>query len=307
MKQKPYRFFLYILLELAGILVIILPCKVSIFLGSFIGNLTYTILPKYSKITLNNLRSVFAGEKDEREIRQIARDVFRNLGRTAAECLSLRKFNRENVKQLMREEDYRPLKEILSKGKGIIVVASHYGNWEMSSIGAVAFGLNATVIARRIYYPPYNRFLVSLREDKGVKILYRDDKNVLRKSLNILKSNEVLGVVPDQDIDSVNGVFVNFLGKPAYTPTGPVIMAMLSEAPIVPAFMMRKNGRLRLFVEEPIYVKRSSDKKQDIIKYTQKWSDVVEKHIRMYPSQWVWMHKRWKTSPHSRTHLSTSY
>lgn len=297
MKRKPYRFFLYILLELAGIIPIILPYKVSVFLGGFIGSSVYTILPKYRKITLDNLRSAFAGQKDEGEIRRITRDVFRNLGRTAAECLSLRKFNRETVKRLVREEDYRPLKEILSKGKGIIVLGSHYGNWEMSSIGGVACGLDVTVIARRIYYPPYNKFLVSLREDKGVKTLYRDEKNVLRKSLNVLKSNNILGVVPDQDVDSVDGVFVNFFGKPAYTPIGPVIMAMLSGAPIVPTFMVRKDGRLRLFVEEPIYVEDKGNRKQDIIKYTQKCSDVVEKYIRKYPSQWVWMHKRWKTRP----------
>ena len=300
MKRKPYRFLLYILLELVGLIIVILPYRISIFLGGFFGGLTYIILPKYRDITLHNLRSVFAGEKSEGELRRIAREVFCNLGRTAAECLSLRKFTRETVKRLMREEDYRPLKEILSKGKGVVIIGSHFGNWEMSSVGGVAFGLDVTVIARRIYYPPYNKFLVSLRENKGVKTLYRDTKNVLRKSLNILKSNEVLGVVPDQDVDSVDGVFVNFFGKPAYTPTGPVIMAMLSGAPIAPTFMMRENGKLRLFVEKPIYVKNSGDRKRDMREYTQKWSDVVEKYIKKYPSQWVWMHKRWKTKPTAR-------
>ena len=297
MKRKPYRFFLFILLKLVYVIIIILPYKISVFLGTFFGSLAYAILTKYRNITLNNLRLAFAGEKDEREIKRIARDVFRNLGRTAAECLSLRKFDREAVKRLIVEEDYRPLKEILSKGKGLIIIGSHYGNWEMSSIGGVAVGLDVTVIARRIYYPPYNKFLVTLREGKGVKTLYRDEKGVLRKSLNILKSNGVLGVVPDQDVDSIDGVFVNFFGKPAYTPTGPVVMAMLSGTPMLPTFMMRENGRFRLFAGEPIYVENSGDKEQDIIRYTQKWSDIVEKYIRMYPSQWVWMHRRWKTRP----------
>lgn len=295
MKRKPYRFFLYLLLELASIIVFILGYKVSVFLGGFFGGLAYSLLAKYRDITLDNLRSAFAGEKSEREIRRIAREVFRNLGKTAAECLSLRKFNTKNIKRLIKEEDYRPLKEILSKGKGILVLASHFGNWEMSSIGGAATGLDVTIIGRRIYYPPYNKFLISVRENKGVKTLYRDDKNVLRESLKILKSNKILGIAPDQDIDTADGVFVNFFGKPAYTPIGPVIIAMLSGAPIVPTFMMRENGRSRLFVEEPIYVEETGNRKQDIIKYTQKWSDVVQEYIRTYPSQWVWMHKRWKT------------
>lgn len=295
MKRKPYRFFLYLLLEFGNIIILILPYRISVFFGGLFGVLAYTALVKYRNVTIDNLRSVFAHEKSEKEINKIARDVFCNLGKTAAECLSLRKFNAKAVKRLIKEEDYRPLKAILSKGKGIVVLASHFGNWEMSSIGGVACGLDVTIIARRIYYPPYNKFLVSIRGDKGVKTLYRDDKNVLRKSLSALKSNGVLGVAPDQDVDSIDGVFVNFFGKPAYTPTGPVIIAMLSGAPIVPTFMMRENGRSRLFVEEPIYIEKTDDRGRDIIKYTQKWSDVVEKYIRMYPSQWVWMHRRWKT------------
>jgi KDO2-lipid IV(A) lauroyltransferase len=279
------------------LIILILPYRITLFIGGFLGSVAYTILPKYRNITLENLRLAFNGEKDIDEINRIARDVFRNLGRTAAECLSLQKLNTETIKNIVREEDYQPLKEILSKGKGIIVIGSHYGNWEMSSIGGVACGLDVTVIARRIYYPPYNKFLVSLREDKGVKTLYRDDKNILRKSLNILKSNKVLGVVADQDVDSVDGVFVNFFGRPAYTPVGPVVMAMLSGAPLVPTFMIRNNGRFRLFAEDPIYIEESGNRKQDIIKYTQKWSDVIEKHVRTYPSHWVWMHKRWKTKP----------
>lgn len=297
MKRKPYRLILYIFLELANRLILLLPYRTAVFLGGLFGNLAYILLPKYRALTLNNLRSVFQGEKSEKEIEEIARDVFRNLGMTAAECLSLRKFDREAIKRLVREEDYRPLKELLSKGKGIIVLGSHFGNWEFSCVGGVALGLDVTVIGRRIYYPRYNRFLVSLREDKGVKTLYRDEKNVLKKSLGVLKSNSVLGIVPDQDVDSVDGVFVNFFGKQAYTPTGPVIIAMLSGAPILPTFMIREGGRFRLFVEEPIYVKESGNRREEIVKYTQKCADVVEKYIRKYPSQWVWMHKRWKTKP----------
>ena len=297
MKRKPYRVFLYFALRILHVIILILPYKTAVSLGNFFGGLAYIIFPKYREIALHNLRGVFVSEKDEGEIKQIAKDVFRNLGRTAAECLSLPKFNRVSVKRLAKEEDYSPIKEVLSKGKGVIIIASHFGNWEMSSICGVAFGLDATIIAKRIYYPPYNRFLVSIRENKGVKTLYRDEKDVLRKSLRVLKSNKVLGIAPDQDVDSVDGIFVDFFGKPTYTPTGPVIMAMLSGAPLLPTFMVRKNGELHLLVDEPIYVKSSGDRKQDVLTYTQKWSDVVEKYIRMYPSQWVWIHRRWKTKP----------
>ena len=297
MKRKPHRFFLYLLLNLLHIIVLILPYKVAVYLGGFFGGLAYAVLPKYRNVTLQNLRQAFAGEKDEGEIRRIAKDVFRSLGRTGAECLSLRKFNREGVRRLMPEKEFQPVKDALAGGKGVIIIGSHFGNWEMSSICGAAFGLDATVIGRRIYYPPYNKFLVSIRERNRVKTLYRDDKNILRKSLSVLKANNVLGIVPDQDVDSVDGVFVDFFGRQAYTPAGPVAMAMLSGAPMLPTFTVRRNGELHLLADKPIYVKESGDRKRDIAKYTQEWSRVVEKYIRMYPSHWVWMHKRWKTRP----------
>lgn len=297
MKRKPYRFLLYILLELANIIILILPYRTAVFLGGFFGGLAYTILPKYRNITLDNLRSAFAGEKSEKEIKRIARDVFRNLGKTAVECLSFRKLNQKDISQLVEDKGISVLKKALSQGKGAIAVGSHLGNWEASAAYTALAGLDVTVIARRIYYHYYNNFLVSIRNSKGVKTLYRDDKGVLRKSLESLNSNEILAIVPDQDVDSVNGVFVDFFGRKAYTPTGPVNLALLSGAPLIPAFIVRENGRLRFFAEEPIYVESSGDRKNDVIKYTQKWSNVVEKYIRMYPSQWVWMHKRWKTRP----------
>lgn len=297
MKRKPYRFFLYLLLEFISIIILILPYKIAVLLGSFLGSLAYIMLPKYRNITLSNLRSVFAGEKSENQIREIARDVFRNLGQTAAECFSLRKLSREDILRLVEEKNLSLIGEALSQGKGVIVLSSHLGNWEMAPIYGLAAGFDVTVIAREIYYHYYNKLLVSLRSSKGVKTLYRDDKRILRKSLEVLSSNKVLGIVPDQDVDSVDGVFVDFFGKETYTPTGPVNIAMLSGAPIIPVFTLREKNRLRLFVEEPIYVEKSGDREKDVIKYTQKWSDVVERYIRKYPSQWVWMHKRWKTRP----------
>jgi len=254
-------------------------------------------LPKYRNIALENLRTAFKDEKSEKEIRSIAKGVFQNLGMTGVEYASLRKFNRQTVRRILTEEGAGTFRKILSEGKGLIAVSSHFCNWEMAAVCISAFDINISVIARRVYYPPYNKFLVSLRELQGVKTLYRDDKDILKRSLAALGSNEVLAIVPDQDVDSVEGVFVDFFGKPAYTPSGPVVMAMLSGAPIVVSVTVREGGKFKLITSEPIYVERSGDKKKDIIKYTQKWTDILEEYIRQHPSYWVWIHKRWKTQP----------
>ncbi len=297
MKRKPYRFFLYILLEVSSIIILILPYRVTIFLAGLFGKIAYFILPKYRNTALDNLRMAFYGEKDEAELWRIAENSFANLGITAVEYVNLRRFGREAVKRVISEEDYKPLKEVLLRGKGAVVLVGHFGNWEMTAICAVAHGIPVSLIGKRIYYPPYNRYLVSLRANKGVKTIYRDDHDVLRKSLEVLRTNSVLGIAADQDVSSISGVFVNFFGRPAYTPTGPVVIAMLSGAPIVPIVSVRHKGRLRLIVKEPIYITKSGNKKEDILKYTQQWSDVLEKIIREYPDHWAWVHKRWKTQP----------
>ncbi|MBL7071155.1 MAG: lysophospholipid acyltransferase family protein [Candidatus Omnitrophica bacterium] len=296
MKRKPYRYLLYILLKSGSLIILILPFRAAVNFGSFLGGAAYSFISRYREITLQNLRSVFSGQKSDEEIEKIAKDVFRNIGKTAVEFIGLGKFNRKNVKKLFVEEDYRPLLDLASKGS-VIALAFHFGSWEMSAVGGVAFGLDVTVIGRRIYYPPYNDFLVSLRGEKGVKTLYRDEKNVLRKSMRILKEKNVLGVVPDQDVDSIDGVFVDFFGRKTHTPIGPVVMAMLSGAPMLPTFMVREGGKFRLFIDKPIYVTKTGDRERDIRDYTQKWTDVAERYIRKYPSHWVWMHKRWKTRP----------
>jgi len=302
MKRKPYRFFLYLLLQLGSFIISLLPIRIAVSLGGALGVAAYSLLARYRESTLENLRFAFSGEKSEEEIAAIAKDVFRNIGKTAVECISLRKFDPQTVRHLFVEKDYKPLLDLASKGKGVIALGFHFGNWEMSTVGGVAFGLDVTVIGRRIYYPPYNSFLVSLREKKGVKTLYRDDKDVIRKSVRVLRGKNVLGVVPDQDIDSIDGVFVNFFGRPAYTAIGPVVMAMISGAPILPTFMIRENGRFRLLIEEPIYVHETGDRERDILSYTQRWTEVAEKVIRKHPSHWVWMHRRWKTRPrHEQT------
>ncbi len=297
MKRKPYRFFLYLLLEFSSIIILILPYRVTIFLAGFFGKIAYFILPKYRNIALDNLCMAFRGEKDESELRRIAKNSFANLGITAVEYVNLRRKSIEAVKRIIPEDDYRTLKDALSHGKGAIVLVGHFGNWEMTAVCAVAHNIPVSLIGKRIYYPPYDRYLVSLRASKGVKTIYRDDPDVLKKALEVLKSNSVLGIAADQDVASISGVFVNFFGRPAYTPTGPVVIAMLSGAPIVPVVSVREKGRLRLIVKEPMYVTKSGNKREDLLKYTQQWSDVLEELIREYPDHWAWIHKRWKTQP----------
>ena len=89
---------------------------------------------------------------------------------------------------------------------------------------------------------------------------------------------------------------MNFFGKPAYTPVAPVRLAMASGAPIVPSFMIRKGDDThKLIVEKPIYVRREAKTEEDLKRHTRAWTELLEKHVKENPDQWVWIHRRWKT------------
>ena len=126
-----------------------------------------------------------------------------------------------------------------------------------------------------------------------VNVIYRDESP--RKILKVLKENRIVGIVADQDVESVEGVFVDFFGHPAYTPAGPAALARASGASLIPVLIMRENGKHSLVVEKPIELADTGDKEKDLVENTRRWSSVIESYIRKYPEQWVWLHRRWKT------------
>ena len=175
-------------------------------------------------------------------------------------------------------------------------MTAHMGNWELLAGVIIMQGFTAAVVGRRIYYEPYNRWIVRLRDAVKVRTIYRDQ--AVRGIHAMLKQNGIVGLLPDQDMDNVRGIFVDFFGHPAYTSVAPVKFALSSGSPILPAFMMRLPGdRYKLVTGKLIRPKLEGDRDKTIRKYTEAWMQCFEEMIRKYPDQWAWMHDRWKTTP----------
>lgn len=295
MRDKPYRHLLYLLIRLIGLIVYPLPLKIGTKIGSLIGKLVFYILPKEREKALSHLSIAFGREKNKKELRKIALTLFSNLGKNAIEWFNFSKIDSKWFEKHVRAEGIEHLEEARKKGKGMIVLISHFGNWELTGAYIAHRGFSGTTIARRIYIEKINRLIVNMRKQKKIDVIYRDESP--KKILHILRNNGVIGILADQDVASVEGVFVDFFGKPAYTPTGPVKLAMKTGAAIIPTFLVRESGDFRLFVEKEIALDISGDKERDILINTVKWTRVLEKYIRKYPDHWVWMHRRWKTRP----------
>ena len=294
MKYRFRRRIFYTLFMMLDRLFLLLPYHLAIKFGRFSGKLIYIVLERYRRLTKEHLRMAFGSEKTEKEISKIARSVFINIGVSVAEILSLPK-TKDRLDSIVGINGIERMDRALAAGNGVIAISAHFGNWELIS-GIFAYkGYPSNIIARPIYYEKFNEWVTFMRNNMGVNIIYRTDSP--KKILRLLQKNEIIGITPDQDMDSVDGIFVDFFGRKTYTPSAPVKIAMAANCPIVPVFIVRKGLKHTVYVEEPISIERGDDKNALVRKYTQIWSDIIEARIREHPDHWVWMHKRWKTKP----------
>ncbi|HOW58481.1 MAG TPA: lysophospholipid acyltransferase family protein [Candidatus Omnitrophota bacterium] len=296
-KHKPYRYPLYLLTRLGAFLLLMLPRAFALALANGIGYLGYVFVARQREKILKNLQFAYGETKSFKEIKEIGCRVMGHMLQTAVDFLRFARLSREKAAQFVEVgEAYALCKDILQEGKGLIIMTAHMGNWELLAGMFGLQGFQGAVVGRRIYYEPYNQWIVGLRASVGVQTIYSHE--AVRKIRDHLRRNEIVGILPDQDIDNIKGIFVDFFGKPAYTPMAPVKFALATGTPILPAFLVRlKGNRYRLLLGQLIRPKIDGDREAAIRKYTEAWMASFEEVIRQYPDQWGWMHDRWKTTP----------
>ena len=272
----------------------LLPYKMAVIAGGILGRAAYYLAGKARKDTEAHLRDAFPSMPDG-DLRTIAREVFANQGKNIFELFSFPKLNREKFAHIVTIENKDAFHKAFAAGKGVLILSAHCANWEIMAAALAAEGVPLNVIARRIYIEGLNRMLVGFREQKGVKVILRSGRGSAREILRSLRHNESVGMLIDQDTD-VQGVFVDFFGIKAWTPSGLAALALRTGAPVVAALDVRENnGRHTVKLAGPFELIRTGDQENDIIVNTQVFTRFIENHIRNNPAQWVWMHKRWKT------------
>jgi len=293
-KNKPYRYSIYLLLKLSIAIVRCLPRKAALAFAHGMGTLAYFLVARQRNKVLENLRTAFSHEKTEKEIRQIALGVFRHFSVTLADLTFMKRITQANLEQAVDYGDLREtIRRVVEEGRGVIVMTGHLGNWELCGALLGIWGYDMSVVGKRIYYEKYNDLVVKARLEKGVSTIYQDESP--KKILQHLKKGNLIGFVADQDVERLEGVFVDYFGKPSFTPIAPVRLAQISGSPIIMGALIREGDRYRLIYDrEPTRVPKDASK-EDVARYTQQWSKFLEGVIRSYPDQWAWMHDRWKT------------
>jgi len=270
----------------------ILPYRLGVLFGGVLGFVAYYVLPRERTRAITHLSLAFR-EKGEAWIRLIARRTFVHLGKSLMETLLM---TPERLSRIVEFHGEEKVAAALAQGRGAVSFTGHIGNWEvMAQAIAARFPLSGVAVA--IEPKQVNDLLVGLRGRMGIRTILRNRPGASRELIRIFRENRVLGLLIDQDTD-VDGAFVDFMGRPAWTPTAVASMAIKFNAPVFFGFIKReKDDRHTVTMEGPLQLIRTGDNEKDIISNTAVFTKMMEACILQNPEQWVWMHRRWRRQP----------
>ena len=259
-----------------------------------LGTLGYYLVPSERKKTINHLKMIYGDKYHNRQLKKMAKEIFFNLGRNMVDAFRISSLNEHNIDNYVNAHGLEKIDQALAKGKGLLAITGHIGNWELLGAYLSIKGYALNVIGAPIYDKRLDEMVVKNRNCSGIHYIARG--SATREILRALKRKEMIGLLIDQDSKRIDGVFVDFLGQEAYTAVGPVVLAMKTGAPLVPiGIHIRKDNTHLVEVGDEIELKITGNYERDRIFNTLQCSKAIEQFIVKYPTQWVWMHKRWKT------------
>lgn len=261
-------------------------------LGKGFGSLVFQVMGRYRRVALKNLGLIYA-DLPEAERTRMAREVFRHYGEMAAEFIKLPRLSPEEVDRLVTVEGEENVKRAMEMGKGTLLITGHFGNWEFMARWLTQHGYPLNVVAREARNPAATNLLTNTREGNGAQVFYRG--NSARAVLQCLKKNEIVALLPDQN---ASDVIVPFLGIPTGTVDGPAIVHLKTGAPILFSWCIRTpDDRFHITFEPPEIVAPTGNRAEDIAKVMTMVNARLEAQIRRQPTQWLWLHNRWKATP----------
>ena len=260
--------------------------------GKTLGSASYHLFSKEREKVREHLSISFA-DLSPRRIGRLTRQVFVHLGKNAIDMMRMGSSTKEELDRIVAAEGLEHLDRAQEEGKGVILLSGHIGNWELLGVYLTMKGYPISAVGRSLNNPKLDRLLVSHRERFDIQNIARG--KATREILRALHRGRFVALLIDQDTN-VEGAFVDFFGRPAFTPTGPVGLSLKLGAPIVPIAIHREqDDTYHLIVRPQIELTRTGDEAEDKRINTAHCSKILEDFIREHPAQWVWMHRRWKT------------
>ena len=286
----------YILYRIGYFLTMRLPVRASYAGAKFLADAHYFLYTKERRAIIENLKVVL--KKDD--VEKTARDVFRNFAKYLVDFFRFSKIDSEYMKKYIKVDGRDNLDEALKRGKGVIMLSVHIGNWELGGFILPLLGYHMNAVVLTHHNPRINDFFIRQRAISNFKSIEIGPS--LRACYNALKGNELLALLGDRDF-SGHGVEYEFFGHPVILPKGPSALSYRTGATIVPSFMIRNpDDTFTLHLEKPIFPDTALDEKIASRKILDAYAPVMEGYIRKYPGQWFVFKEFWgKNNEHLRT------
>ncbi|MCM8763366.1 MAG: lysophospholipid acyltransferase family protein, partial [Candidatus Omnitrophica bacterium] len=250
----------YILYRLGQFIALHLPLKLAYQLAVIVSDIRLLFAPQDRKETQENLRVIFP-EKSKSEIKKICKALFRNFAKYLVDFFCFSKLDKKFIEKKIEIKNIHYFDECLKRGKGVIALTAHIGNWELGGAVAGILGYPLWAVALPHKHKAVDNFFNYQRKLKGINVMPLN--KAARQCLVCLEENKLLALVGDRDFKQ-KGIVIDFFGKKTIFPEGPAIFSLITGAPIICGFMLRKADDSFIFIlEEPIRFKPSGNKEKD--------------------------------------------
>lgn len=294
MKKRIWQLFVRTTFSILLNVLRYIPWKAALAWGTLMGSVGYLISARYRKVADRNLKLAFGDAMGATERRSLTVRVFQHFSRMAlVECLKAPYLTELEIRKLVAAESYDYVDELLSRGKGMLLITGHLGNWELLARRAALEGYHFVVVARQSPDAGFNAITDRLRAGAGYTVHPRGSSP--KYILQTLRSGGVIAILPDQKSDDL---FVPFFDVVTGTVAGPAVLSLKTGAPILPMFCPRQpDGTYRMVLKPEIDVHSTGDAAADTARIMADINLVIEDMVREYPDQWLWLHDRWKIRP----------
>lgn len=279
------------------------PLRFAYWVGTIIGDIGYLFWKRHSANAVSNMRRVMGEGADWRVVKETARDSFRNYFKTLVDFVRFPHLDTEDIrKAIPTAGGWEHLDSALSKGKGVIAISGHFGNWDLAGALMGSHGFPIYAVADTFKPKKIDDLITGTREKYGLKII-KLETGSLKHIFTALRRNEIIMLLVDKPQPN-EGVPVQFFGETAWLPEGPAAIALKTRASLIIGYCARRRGDKTFYggFEEPIEYEHllTGNKEHDIQVITQEIASGMEQVIRRHPDQWYMFRQMWpRTERHN--------
>jgi KDO2-lipid IV(A) lauroyltransferase len=271
--------------------------KISELRPSLLGSAFFSLFPVRKRVVMENLRQAYGDLLSEPERLRLARCFYGHVAKTLRETLLMMVSSERRIADQVDVIGVEHVREAAKRGNGILILTGHFGNWELSAVGAMLQFReyrNRFHVIRKSLGPGLERVVFGRFRKAGLRVIKRNE--ALTKALDALEKNDVVIFIMDQHNKvGAKAVAVEFFGKEAGTHRSLALIARQSGAPVIPAVAYRQpDGRHVMKFHPPLEWITAGNHREEIYLNTLGYNRVLEGFVLDQPDQWLWMHRRWK-------------